>query len=675
MTLSHSLNHSSNKIVDVLIEDIPLKSDYPLYSFSVPVELEDEIDVGKRVFVPFGKGNRLKKGIVVNISKGKGDNLKNIFGLISKYKIIDENGLRVLFKLKDKYYIPINSLLKKFTPLGKSKKGEEFIVLKDGYENKIKENEKRKIDCVNFILENDGSIKLNTLKKFFSTNLIKNLENRGIVEKIYKIEKERETTKKDYKNISLTKEEIKIPDKLIISGLNYVERWKYYVKKLDDVIKSGNKAKVIFPERIYVDDFYDFLPDEIKKFTYKVTGEFGKKIREDLFQGIEEGYVKLIIGTAFSLLLPLNEKLIIIDMEDRFRNVEELLNVNIYEIVSDYIEESDKKVIFGAYFPSLNLTLKAKRENIEIKKERLHLKNIKIIYNREDLLITPEIKNVINKNKDKKIFIFYPRKGYFTYFLCDECGYVEKCPNDGVPLTYFSEKNKLVCKICGFEKNLFDFCPVCGGITMKFTSPGTERVKERIKKIYKDRNVYQLDESITGGSKKKREEIEKEFMQKGDIIVGTNIILPLLRKVNDFIFVFLNIDFVLNFPEYDSFEDVFYLIIRILEESEIKNSKVFIQTKFPKNIIFESLNQKNLYLFLNEELRRRKESKFPPYAKYITIENFDLSYTESLKKIKDNEDEIYFEDNVVKIKTKNIDRYKEIFDKIKFNSRIIIKEF
>ncbi|HOL83556.1 MAG TPA: hypothetical protein PLK48_06095, partial [Caldisericia bacterium] len=203
----------------------------------------------------------------------------------------------------------------------------------------------------------------------------------------------------------------------------------------------------------------------------------------------------------------------------------------------------------------------------------------------------------------------------------------------------------------------------------------TERVKERIKKIYKDRNVYQLDESITEGSKKKREEIEKEFMQKGNIIVGTNMILPLLRKVNDFIFIFLNIDFVLNFPEYDSFENVFYLILRVLEEGEIKNGKVFIQTKFPKNIIFESLNQKNPYLFLNEELKRRKESKFPPYAKYITIENFDVSYTESLKKIKDNEDEIYFEDNVVKIKTKNIERYKEIFDKIKFNSRIIIKEF
>lgn len=676
MTLSPSLNHLSNKIVDILVEDIPLKKDYPLYSFSVPEELANEIEIGKRVFVPFGKGNKLKKGIIVNISEGNVEGLKKIFGLVSKYKIIDENGLRVIFRLKEKYYIPIANLLKKFIPLGKSKKGEEIIILKEGYEDKIKESEKRKIDLVNFILENGGLIKLTTLKKFFSPSLIKKLENIGVIEKVYKIGKDRKLKEKEYKNFNEMKiEEIKIPEKVVISGLNYIERWKYYVEILKSEIKNGRKVKVIFPEKIYIDDFYNFLSDEIKKVTYKVTGEYGKKIREDLFQGIEEGYVKIIIGTVVSLFLPLNEQLIIVDMEDRFKNVEELLNFNIYEVIFNYIEKSDKRIIFGAYFPSLFLNLKAKKENIDIKKERLYFKNIKIVYNREDLLITSVIKNVIYKNKGKKIFIFYPRKGYFTYFLCDECGYVEKCPVDKIPLTYFSEKNKLVCKICGFEKNLFDICPVCGGITMKFVSPGTERVKERLKKIYKNRNIFQLDESIIKGSKKKREEIEKDFIINGDIIVGTNMILPILRKVNDFVFIFLNIDFVINYPEYDSFENVFYLILRVLEESSLKNGKIYIQTKFPNNIIFKSLSQKSPFLFLNEELKRRKESKFPPYMKYITIEDFDPFYIEPLNKIKENEDEIYFENGSVKIKTKNLEKYKEVFDKIKFNSRIIIKEF
>lgn len=675
MTLSRSLNRFSSKIVDVIVEDIPLKKDSPLYSFSVPEELENKIEIGKRVFVPFGKGDKLKKGLIVNISEGKGEELKRIFGFVSEYKIIDENGIKVLFKLKDRYFIPINTLLKKFIPLGKSKKGEELIILKYDYENKIKESEKKKIDCINFILENGGEIKLKILKKFFSSKIIRDLENKGCIEKIYRIEKEKKLIKKDLGILSETKkEEINIPDKLVLWGLNYIERWDYYLKIINEAFETGNKVKVIFPERIYVDDFYNFLPDKIKKYTYKITGELGKRIREDVFRGIEEGYVKLIIGTAISLLLPLNEKLIIVDMEDRFRNIEEFLNINIYELITYYIEGSDKKVIIGAYFPSLNLNLKIKRDNILVQKERLSFKNIKIIYNREELLITSEIKNIIDRNKDKKIFIFYPRKGYFTYFICDECGYIEKCPVDKVPLTYFSEQNKLACKICGFEKNLFDICPVCGGITMKFISPGTERVKERVKKMYKDRNVLQLDESVTKGSKKKRDEIEKDFIKNGDILIGTNMILPILRKVDNFIFIFLNIDFVMNYPEYDSYENVFYLILKVIEESSVKNGKVFIQTKFPKNDIFKAFNLKNPYIFLNEELKRRKEARFPPYIKYIKIENVDISDLEPLKKIKSDDDEIYFEDESIKIKTKNLSKYKEIFDKIKFDSRIIIKE-
>lgn len=659
-----------------MIEDIPLKSDSVLYTFSVPEKFINEVDVGKRVFVPFGKGNKLKKGIIIKVRDGPNEGLKEIYGFVSNYKIIDEDGISVIFSLKEKYYIPIANLIKKFIPLGKSKKGEEIFILKEGYENKIAKNEKRVVDLVNFLLENGGQVKAKTLKNFFSSLTIKKLEKRGVIEKIYKIEKTVKRENKENKYINEIKtDRIDLPEKLVISGLNYIERWKYYILVLESEINSGRKVKIIFPEKIYVDDFYNFLPNEIKKFTYRVTGEYGKKIREELLQGIEEGFIKVTIGTTVSLFLPLNENLIIVDMEDRFKSVEELLNFNIYEVVFNYIKGSDKKLLFGAYFPSLALNLKAKRENIEIKKERLYFRNLKIVYNRDDVLITSEIKNVIQKNKDNKIFIFYPRKGYFTYFVCDECGYVEKCPTDKIPLTYFSEKNKLICKICGFEKNVFDICPICGGITMKFTSPGTEKVKERLKRIFKERNITQLDESIVKGSKKKREEIEKDFILNGDIIVGTNMILPILRKVENFIFIFLNIDFVINMPEYDSFENVFYLILRVLEESSIRNGKVYIQTKFLKNIIFKSFNQKNQYIFLIDELKRRKESKFPPYFKYVTVENFDLNYLEAFEKIKSSEDEMYFSDQTLKIKTKSIENYKDIFDKIKFNSKILIKEF
>ncbi|MBC7195504.1 MAG: hypothetical protein H5U37_07605, partial [Caldisericia bacterium] len=271
--------------------------------------------------------------------------------------------------------------------------------------------------------------------------------------------------------------------------------------------------------------------------------------------------------------------------------------------------------------------------------------------------------------------VFYPRKGYYQYLFCDECGYTAKCPKCKIPLTYFKDSNRLICKICGYEKFPFDICPQCGGFTMRFSSPGIERIKERFKRIFPDRIIYQLDDWITKGSQKKREEIENEFLHYGNIIIGTHLILPLLKKVQKFLFIFLDIDFMLNFPDYNSFEKLFYLILGVIEDSNSNNGKVYIQTRFPNLPLFKSIKEKNLNLFVNEELKRRKETKFPPYYKYITIENVNEELYKEFYNLKDNDDEIYFSEKTLKIKTKNFFKFDKIFDKIKYDRVIRIKEF
>lgn len=679
MILSHSLNLSSSKIVDVIIENLPLKKEEQIFSFSVPKILEDDLEVGKRVFVPFGKGNKLKRGIIFKIYEGQKEGLKNILGFVSNYKIIDSDGIKILSNLSEKYFIPISLILKKFVPLGKSKRGFEYVVLKRGFENLVKEREKKKIDLVNFIAENGGEIKLDILKKFFSKNLINSLEKRGVIEKFYKFEKDKKRVFKEERDrvekVVKDNNEIQILDRLIVYGQNYLNRWVYYKEILKNLTDSQKRVKIIFPEKIYVEDFYNFLDDNLKKISFKITGETGKSFREDIFQKIEENNAKIVIGTFFSLLLPINEDLIIVDMEERFKGLEDFFNFDLYKISDEYCKLGNKKLIIGSFFPSISLNLRIKRERLELKRSNFKYKRIELVPNFYNQLFTSKIKDVIKKNKNKKIFIFYPRKGYFSYLICDECGYVERCPKCKIPLTYFKEENKLICKICGYKKNLFDICPNCHGISMNLKSPGTERVKEKLSKIFKDRKIYQLDESITKRSKKIRENIEKEFLLYGDIVVGTNLILPLLRKVNDFIFIFLNIDFLFNLPEYDAFEEIFYLILKVVEEASLKNGKIFIQTKFPKSNLFTSLVNKNLFNFINDELRKRKESKFPPFYKYILIENFEKNYLEKLESLKNEDDEFYLENKRLRMKTKNLENYKSLFDKIKYSSKILIKEF
>lgn len=676
--MSHSLNHSFSKIADVLIENVPLKKeDLPLYSYKIPEKLIEKVEVGKRVFVPFGKGNKLKKGIIIKIWYGESENLKEIIDLVSDYKIVDEGGIKVLFKLKEKYFAPISTFLKKILPLGKTKKGEEIIKLIDiEFEKHISLREKRKLELINFLKENEGEMKLSVLKKFFPSNIINDLIKRKIIIKTYEFQKERkkeciEREEVKFENVK----EISIEENTLIYGFTYKERWNYYLDLIKSNLNKKEKIKIIFPEKVEVEEFYKFIPDEIKKVSEKITGEETKNERERILKNIYEEKIKVLYGTTISLLLPINESLLIIENEERFKNLEDLLSIKILELARTYIEEKNIKLLIGSFYPSFEALITSRKEKFNLIKKKISLKNIEILYRDSERLISPYLKSLILKNRNKKIFIFYPRKGYFQYLFCDECGYTAKCPKCKIPLTFFKEEGKLICKICGYEKLPFDICPQCGGFSMRFSSPGIERVKERLKRVFPQGKILQLDEWITKGSENKRKEIENEFILNGDILIGTHLILPLLKRINNYIFIFLDIDFMLNFPDYDSFENIYYLILRVVEESLVSIGKVYLQTRFPNNIVFKALKEKNLNLFINEELKRRKETKFPPYYKYVIIEDIEKEHLDELLKLKENDDEIYYSDGTLKIKTKNFFKFKQIFDKIKYEKILRIKEF
>ena len=88
--------------------------------------------------------------------------------------------------------------------------------------------------------------------------------------------------------------------------------------------------------------------------------------------------------------------------------------------------------------------------------------------------VISSIKNVVAKNK--KVIVFTPTRGYANYIVCSECGYIFKCENCDVSLTFHKKERKLVCHYCGNEQPLSNFCPRCGGFKLQSRGYGTERV-------------------------------------------------------------------------------------------------------------------------------------------------------------------------------------------------------
>ena len=678
--MSHSLRNSSEKIVDVIVENT--RAEEEIYSFALPETLIPIVKVGMRVFVPFGKGNKLKKGLVISIKSGDTRGLKEVIGLVNPFKIIDEEGVKVLLEINKKYFIPVFKFIRILLPVGKGRGGKEIIkIIDETWERKLSSRETRKRELLYFIQENGGEIPLDNIKKHFPLYIVNNLIKREVLSKEIVLSTERKRDIKGEREEKIkfkeTKDILDIKENkvILIKGHTYRERWKFYIDSIINSILRKKRIKLIFPEKMDASDFFKSLPEEIKNYGEILTGETSKRDRYRIYNRIEEKSLSFIVGTYFSLFLPLNEEKIIVDRIEYFSLLEDLIPNEFETIVLRYGELGKKKIIFGSFVPSIPTYYLSKKFNWKVLSKTYKFPKIRLISNPHGILFTQSVERILKKNAQRKILLFLPRKGYFSFLYCSECGYVEKCPRCKIPLTYFKEKDKLVCKICGYEKEPFDTCPVCGGISMQFANPGTERVKDILLRRFKERKVLELDESIVKSSKKQRKKIEKEFIEEGNILIGTQMVFPLLKRLKNFIFIFLDVDFLMNFPEYNASEKVFYTILKVIEEAKIMDGEIVIQTRTKENILFKSIKEGKPDKFIKREFWIRKEAMYPPYVKYIKIRNANDEIFKEVEKMSHDEDFIYYNKDEIIIKTKNILKFGKVFDKIRKEVLIEIKEF
>ena len=91
-------------------------------------------------------------------------------------------------------------------------------------------------------------------------------------------------------------------------------------------------------------------------------------------------------------------------------------------------------------------------------------------------------------SKGEQIILFLNRRGFSTFVSCRSCGYVFKCEECDISMTYH-RSGLLVCHYCGKTKRAPQKCPKCDSKYVKFFGAGTERVEEEVKKYFKDARV------------------------------------------------------------------------------------------------------------------------------------------------------------------------------------------
>lgn len=635
---------------EVIINSEALEIDRP-FTYKVPEEFNNEIKIGQIVKVPFGKGNKTSEGFILNLKND--DNIKfktkNIAAILVKDPVIDEDDINLIEFLREKTLCKYIDAFRLLIPVGIMKgakaKKKKVIVLKNEDLSNIKNPDGYK-KIVEFFKTNSGKYTKSELINEHSISQYK--LNKLIENEVLSIEEEsvfryndRVYNKDSAKTLTIEQENIireyiNSDDKMfLLKGVTGSGKTEVYMKLVERVLLEGKSAIILVPE-------IALTPQMIERF----KGRFGVNValfhsklsdgeRFDEWFRVKEGKAKVIVGARSAIFLPAkNLGLIIIDEEHENTYKSEQNPKYQTKEVAEYLSElKGCKVILGSATPSIEtyyraLTGEMKLLELNSRVDNKAMPPMKVIDMRNELkggnksLFSRELFIAIQERLKRKeqIILFLNRRGFSTFVSCRSCGYVFKCDECDISMTYH-KNGLLICHYCGKTKREPRECPKCHSKYVKFFGAGTQRVEEEVKKYFNNAGILRMDVDTTR-DKHSYERIYNTFKNgEADILIGTQMVSKGLDFKNVTLVGILAADMSINIPDYRAAERTFQIITQVAGRAGRgdKQGEVLIQTYTPQHYSLQYAVNYDYEGFYEKEFTVRAMMKYPPFGKLLLI--------------------------------------------------------
>ncbi|MDF2948422.1 MAG: primosomal protein [Sedimentibacter sp.] len=571
--------------------------------------------------------NILKEGQIELIK------LKKLYSNSDIFSILDSLKEKELIEITSKEGIKGKSAYEKYVSLNSDKASEEYVI----------NNTEKQLKVINYLKEfKKTSIKQLSETLNVSTAIINNLIKKEILNEEFILYNEEEQSCTE-KGFCLNEEQKQAKDTIISSenkvfllhGVTGSGKTEVYMDIIEHYIKDNKQSIMLVPEISLTAQTIDRFQ---KRFGNKIAlfhSRLSKKEKFIQWTKVYNHEVDVVIGARSAIFAPIkNLGVIVIDEEHEDTYISSTSpKYDTSEVAIKMAHILNGKVILGSATPSINtyyMALKGQIEKIELKKRvNNRMPDVKIINMSNELdkgnntIISEELYESIKTSlsKNEQVILFLNKRGYSGFVSCKKCGHVARCERCDVSMTYHIKGNMLKCHYCGRTTKMYVNCPKCGSDKIEQFSAGTQHVERLVKQLFSKAKIERMDfDSMT--DKDSYENIYNEFKNgKIDILIGTQM----LAKGFDFPEVttvgVLSADAILNLPFFNSSEKTFQLITQVSGRAGrgSKKGNVFVQTFEPENFIINAAKQNNYEVFVNEELKLRKEFAFPPFINIINI--------------------------------------------------------
>lgn len=221
----------------------------------------------------------------------------------------------------------------------------------------------------------------------------------------------------------------------------------------------------------------------------------------------------------------------------------------------------------------------------------------------------------------EQVILFQNRRGFAPMLECRTCGWVPKCVNCDVSLTFHKKMNQLTCHYCGYTISLPRVCPACEGTELLSRGFGTEKVEDDIKQIFPEARVARMDLDTTR-TRSAYEKIIADFEHANtDILVGTQMVSKGLDFDHVSVVGILNADTMMNYPDFRAYERAFQLMAQVSGRAgrKHKRGKVILQTRGVDNPIIRQVMENDYEGMVNDQLAERQMFHYPPYYRLVYL--------------------------------------------------------
>lgn len=652
-------------IAEVLVE-LGARNIDRTFDYLVPSDLYEDIKIGIRVLVPFGRQE--VEGFVLALKEETlHEELKTIIRLVDQEVILNEE-LRQLGKyisdttlstLIASYQVMLPKAVKASKKTTINKK--ETIYFSLAKPLKLILTEEKITPSQEAILEYLKTHPKAEKKELasISTSSVKTLLKKGIIvenkEEKYRLASSYSLTEKK----PLTKRQQEVVNEImsfqnenkvfLLHGVTGSGKTEVYMELIEKMKEEGKSSIVLVPEISLTEQIVSRFRSRFGEDIAILHSRLSDGEKYDEWRKINRQEVSIVIGARSAIFAPLkNIGIMIIDEEHtttyKQENTPKYHALDIAKWRSTYHK---CPVVLGSATPSLESyarALKGVYYLIEMK-ERVNQKplpEVKIIdlntekkKKTENSYFSNELWDEMTKRieNNEQIMLLLNRRGYSSIVSCQNCGYVEKCPHCDISLTYHKTSGVLRCHYCGYAKRIDTICPECKEEALKNLGVGTERIEEELKKYFPTARVVRMDMDTTS-RKGAHEKIITAFQNhEYDILLGTQMIAKGLDFKEVTLVGIINADTSLNIPDFRSSEYTFQLLSQTSGRSGRgdKEGKVYIQTFNPDHYAIYCAKNHDYVSFYKKEMEIRHTLGYPPYYYLVLVKIISKDYSKAQK--------------------------------------------